>query len=365
MATKVDIWMPLYIGDYLADTSHLDATRHGAYLLFLMHYWRKGPLVNDRCGLMNIARLSNDSWTTAEAVLSEFFTLEDDGKWHQERQDIEREKAAGQKRRGTAGAGAKWGMETSQERGKVTRSQRLAEARRKGTHTPEEWVSLQAFCSHQCVKCQASNVELVKDHILPVYKGGSDSISNIQPLCRTCNAQKGPETTDYRKDGWQNACKTSASSVHNACPLPLPLPLPIEKQVQIPSRAKNARAAKPPKDFPTKTDLAKQRHAEFKAIIAEYWDSKNKGVQMPWDGREGKHLEMFLRAAPDITAKQFRGFLRNRFKSDVNHGERASQWIAWVTNYAQGPMDRFGKTIGTKSALDGVKFWGRDNENQT
>ena len=134
----------------------------------------------------------------------------------------------------------------------------------------------------------------------------------------------------------------------------LPEPVPVPDPVQIPSRAKNARAAKPPKDFPTKTDLAKQRHAEFKAIIAEYWDSKNKGVQMPWDGREGKHLEMFLRAAPDITAEQFRGFLRNRFKSEVNHGERASQWIAWVTNYAQGPMDRFGKPMSAHSNGNGV-----------
>ena len=123
----------------------------------------------------------------------------------------------------------------------------------------------------------------------------------------------------------------------------------VEGKGLNPSRAKNARAAKPPKDFPTKTDLAKQRHAEFKAIIAEYWDSKNKGVQMPWDGREGKHLEMFLRAAPDITAEQFRGFLRSRFKSEVNHSERASQWIDWVTSYAAGPIDRFGKPMSAHS----------------
>ena len=114
-----------------------------------------------------------------------------------------------------------------------------------------------------------------------------------------------------------------------------------------PSRAKNARA---PKDEPTKTDLAKARHAEFKAIIGKYWESKNPGVQMPWDGREGKHLEMFLRAAPDITAAQFRGFLKNRYRSEVNHGERPSQWIDWVTSYAAGPMDRFGKTIGASGS---------------
>jgi hypothetical protein len=139
-----------------------------------------------------------------------------------------------------------------------------------------------------------------------------------------------------------------ATKPSSTIPLGIGIGVGIGKE-QIPSRAKNARAAKPPKDSLTKTDLAKQRHAEFKAIIAEYWDSKNKGVQMPWDGREGKHLEMFLRAAPDITAEQFRRFLRSRFKSEVNHSERASQWIDWVTSYAAGPIDRFGKPMSAHS----------------
>ena len=92
MESKVDIWMPLAIGDYLADTSHLDTLQHGAYLLLLMHYWRKGPLPNDAAKLANIAKLSKDAWSMNEAVLMEFFTEGEDGLLHQKRSDREKEK---------------------------------------------------------------------------------------------------------------------------------------------------------------------------------------------------------------------------------------------------------------------------------
>ncbi len=66
-------WMPLYVGDYLGDTGHLTTAQHGAYLLLMMHYWRKGELPDDDRQLSKITKLPLKTWTDYRPVLQEFF----------------------------------------------------------------------------------------------------------------------------------------------------------------------------------------------------------------------------------------------------------------------------------------------------
>lgn len=113
MAGKTDIWMPLYIGDYLADTSHLDAERSGAYLHLLMHYWRKGPLADDLDSIVSVSKLrGQNAPSIAQALLDEFFIKNGDGHWHQKRQDVERakwqEKSLKAQEKAKAAAAARW-----------------------------------------------------------------------------------------------------------------------------------------------------------------------------------------------------------------------------------------------------------------
>ena len=81
-------WMPLYVGDYLGDTGHLTTTQHGAYLLLMMHYWRKGELPDDDRQLSKIAKLPLRAWCEYRATLQDFFY---DG-WKHKRIDAELER---------------------------------------------------------------------------------------------------------------------------------------------------------------------------------------------------------------------------------------------------------------------------------
>lgn len=46
--------------------------------------------------------------------------------------------------------------------------------------------------------CCGSNESLTVDHIVPVSRGGKNSLSNFQTLCRSCNSRKGTKYIDFR-----------------------------------------------------------------------------------------------------------------------------------------------------------------------
>ena len=112
MANKVDIWMPLYVADYLSATSRLTTEQHGAYLLLLMDYWKNGAPPNNDAVLAQITKLSPDAWSNARTMLQGFFQVSDEH-WLHTRVESEMQKANHNKqtnsKRGKAGADARWG----------------------------------------------------------------------------------------------------------------------------------------------------------------------------------------------------------------------------------------------------------------
>ncbi len=99
MTVKTEIWMPLYIGDYLADTAYLTTEQHGAYLLLIMAYWRNGPPPDNDTILESLTKMAPDAWSIARAVLGRYFVIQD-GVWRHSR--IEREIEKAQKNRAAA-----------------------------------------------------------------------------------------------------------------------------------------------------------------------------------------------------------------------------------------------------------------------
>lgn len=113
MSKKCDLWMPIYIADYLGDTTHLTTAQHGAYLLLLMTCWKRGAVLpDDDEKLAQIARCDARTWKTIRPVVEEFFDIEG-GEWTQKRLTAEFKKAGGisaaRREAGKAGAAKRWG----------------------------------------------------------------------------------------------------------------------------------------------------------------------------------------------------------------------------------------------------------------
>lgn len=123
-------WMPLYVGDYLADTRHLSTIEHGAYFLLILHYWQRGGLPDDDVQLARIVGVDFAQWEEIKPTLSKLFQPG----WRHKRIDAEIAKCEQR-----VAAGRKGGMAKAAKQNPGKRpSKRLAKSWQTAWQTPSE-----------------------------------------------------------------------------------------------------------------------------------------------------------------------------------------------------------------------------------
>jgi HNH endonuclease len=76
------------------------------------------------------------------------------------------------------------------------------EAKAGGSHTRAEWMKVIADQNFMCRWCGCSlrdsngKLRATRDHLTPLVRGGSHSISNIAAACQACNSSKGWRTAE-------------------------------------------------------------------------------------------------------------------------------------------------------------------------
>jgi len=79
--------LPLFTDAYMADTRHLTAAQHGAYLLLLMTAWRMPDckLPDDDVFLSRCAAMDVRTWKSNRAAVMQFWHIDEQQKWFQRR----------------------------------------------------------------------------------------------------------------------------------------------------------------------------------------------------------------------------------------------------------------------------------------
>lgn len=355
---KINIWMPLYVGDYLSDTAHLQTPQHGAYLLLLMHQWHTGKgLPDDLDAIIQIAKVRSffvDASSIAEAslkhstsialasdskeqirlrawmheLLTEFFVQQPDGRWMNNRAELERIAWADKQeihiQRAKKAAAARWNGHIAKRKPAAKRVDATSIAQGQLMQSPSP--------SPLSTKASTKVASLPG----PGKRGGaSASDSGVGSLEREKKANTRP-----------TAGKRAGSPVDES-----ELPRGARKQIGA--------AAPPPKSVardvktgvrPAKASTAKDvRFGSFRAEIFKYWkahhqDHIQRGLvpaDPPWGGRDGAELNLFLEANPGLQLDMFVRLLMNRSGSDVVHSEAPYKWIRDLMGFASGRLNKF------------------------
>lgn len=91
----------------------------------------------------------------------------------------------------------KWRKDNPDKVKAIQQKRRANKLQAPGHFTGDEFTSLCVKYGNTCLNCKEAK-DLTADHVIPLSKGGTNYIGNIQPLCSSCNSKKATSSTDYR-----------------------------------------------------------------------------------------------------------------------------------------------------------------------
>lgn len=83
-------------------------------------------------------------------------------------------------------------IKNNPERHKLLLKSRRHSLRAAGKFPKNEWIKKLVELHYKCQICFKSEpeVKITIDHIIPLKRGGTNDIDNLQPLCLSCNSRK-------------------------------------------------------------------------------------------------------------------------------------------------------------------------------
>jgi len=82
-------------------------------------------------------------------------------------------------------ASRKWKQEHTDQNSIIENKRRSRKHENGGTYTIQEWQTLCNKYGNKCLSCKRTDVKLTQDHVIPISLGGTNTIDNIQPLCKS------------------------------------------------------------------------------------------------------------------------------------------------------------------------------------
>lgn len=89
-----------------------------------------------------------------------------------------------------------WAQAHPEKARQYANERRARKARAKGAHSEAEFAALVEWCEGRCAYCGQVVASPTRDHLVPLSRGGTDSLSNLVPACKPCNSRKGTKTVE-------------------------------------------------------------------------------------------------------------------------------------------------------------------------